>query len=178
AEYWLRRLLSLHDAGAACFPRRMGLDDALWQALRQRLNQPAPGANAARDQRQSVMSELQQTRREEREQLAAWLYGYLAADGAPLHQIIASASLGFNHLWQDLGLDSRAELRLLMTDCFPVLVALNHQNMRWKKFFYRQRCLHQGGELVCRSPSCDDCCEWALCFAPEEAHPPMSRHDA
>ncbi|MCA7000487.1 nitrogen fixation protein NifQ [Dickeya solani] len=167
AEYWLRRLLTLHDAGAACFPRRMGLDELAWQVLRQRLNGPLPQANAARDQRQSLMSELQQTRREERVQLADWLYGYLVEDGAPMHQLIASASLGFNHLWQDLGLDSRAELRLLMTDCFPELVALNHHNMRWKKFFYRQRCLHQDGELVCRSPSCDDCCEWSLCFAPE-----------
>ncbi|NPE72937.1 nitrogen fixation protein NifQ, partial [Dickeya dadantii] len=40
AEYWLRRLLTLHDAGAACFPRLMGLDEAAWLALRQRLNQP------------------------------------------------------------------------------------------------------------------------------------------
>ncbi|WP_307833665.1 nitrogen fixation protein NifQ [Candidatus Symbiopectobacterium sp. 'North America'] len=114
-----------------------------------------------------LLTELQSHRKAECDQLANWLCEHLVEDVAPMHRIIASASLGFNHLWQDLGLDSRVELRELMTDCFPSLVALNVNNMRWKKFFYRQRCLHSEGELVCRSPSCDDCCEWAHCFAPE-----------
>ncbi|ACS84325.1 nitrogen fixation protein NifQ [Musicola paradisiaca] len=165
-ERWLRRLLTLHEAGAACFPRQMGLATSDWRDLLWRLDWPPP-ADAVRDQRQMLMSELQAGRQEEREQLAGWLLQHMAASAAPMHLIIASASLGFNHLWQDLGLDSRAELRDLMTDCFPALVAMNSQNMRWKKFFYRQRCLHTDGELVCRSPSCDDCCEWSHCFAPE-----------
>ena len=80
--------------------------------------------------------------------------------------IIAVASMGFNHLWQDLGLDSRQSLRELMQCCFPELVAMNSQNMRWKKFFYRQQCA-LGGNYVCRAPSCDECVERASCFAPE-----------
>ncbi|WP_251267648.1 nitrogen fixation protein NifQ, partial [Enterobacter hormaechei] len=41
---------------------------------------------------------------------------------------------------------------------------MNQHNMRWKKFFYRQRCLLQQGEVICRSPSCDECRERSACF--------------
>ncbi|AUG99303.1 nitrogen fixation protein NifQ [Pectobacteriaceae bacterium CE70] len=166
-EKWLRRLLSLHDAGTACFPSQMGLNSEAWRGLLWRLAWRVPAPDPQRDQRQALMTELQHARLEESAQLAAWLGLHMAEDASPMHQLIACASMGFNHLWQDLGLDSRAELRELMIDCFPTLVVMNHQNMRWKKFFYRQRCLQMDGDLVCRSPSCDDCCEWALCFAPE-----------
>ncbi|MDP0971933.1 nitrogen fixation protein NifQ, partial [Klebsiella pneumoniae] len=78
------------------------------------------------------------------------------APGAePMAPIVAGAALAFNHLGADLGLDSRAERGRLMRDCFPQLVAQNVHHMRWKKFFYRQRCLQSQGEIVCRSPSCD-----------------------
>ncbi|HIH6656986.1 TPA: nitrogen fixation protein NifQ, partial [Klebsiella michiganensis] len=89
---------------------------------------------------------------------------WMQQEAGPMAQIIAEVSLAFNHLWQDLGLASRAELRLLMIDCFPQLVAMNEHNMRWKKFFYRQRCLLQQGEVICRSPSCDECRERSACF--------------
>lgn len=167
ADYWLRRLLTLYESGAASFPYHMGLSTAAWRALLAQMRWSAASLTPAHQQRLILLTELQSDRKAEYDQLANWLREHLVEDAAPLHRIIASASLGFNHLWQDLGLDSRAELRELMTDCFPSLVALNVNNMRWKKFFYRQRCLHSEGELVCRSPSCDDCCEWAHCFAPE-----------
>lgn len=167
AQRWLRRLLALHESGLACLPPQMGLSLAQWHALLARCAGSPWRPDSARDQRQILMRELQVARREERQQLAEWLAQHQSVDAAPLHDIIACASLGFNHLWQDLGLDSREELRELMCDCFPSLVRLNVHNMRWKKFFYRQRCLHSEGELICRSPSCDDCSEWAHCFAPE-----------
>lgn len=167
AQRWLRRLLTQHEAGIASFPPRMGLPARQWRELLMRCDWPSSCRDGESDRRQALLGELQLHRKREREQLADWLAQHMVADVAPMHRIIACASLGFNHLWQDLGLDSRAELRELMTDCFPSLVTLNVQNMRWKKFFYRQRCLHSEGELVCRSPSCDDCCEWSYCFAPE-----------
>jgi nitrogen fixation protein NifQ len=110
------------------------------------------------------MAELNATREEERQQLSAWLADWMQQGAGPMAQIIAEVSLAFNHLWQDLGLASRAELRLLMSDCFPQLVVMNEHNMRWKKFFYRQRCLLQQGEVICRSPSCDECWERSACF--------------
>lgn len=163
---WLQRLLWLYAHGEGCYPLKMGLDAAQWATLQADFSPPAGQIPSDCLLRQSVMSELNATRTEERQQLAQWLACYMAPDAAPMHLIIASVSLAFNHLWQDLGLHSREELRELMSDCFPRLVEMNTQNMRWKKFFYRQRCLQSDGELVCRSPSCDACCERAHCFEP------------
>ena len=78
-----------------------------------------------------------------------------------------------HHLWQDLGLRSPAELSALMGPV-PRLCALNHTNMRWKRFFYRQIC-SDPGLAVCLAPTCDDCEEKDLCFGPEEG-PALLRH--
>lgn len=93
------------------------------------------------------------------------------AAGAPaaVHEVaetIAVACLGEQHLWQDLGFASRAELSALMRHWFPALVALNAGDMKWKKFFYRQLC-QRAGVLICKSPSCAACSDQPLCFGPE-----------
>ena len=85
-----------------------------------------------------------------------------------LCHIIASASLRDNHLWQDMGLPNRKALSQLMQECFPMLAAKNTHDMKWKKFFYRQLC-EQEEILICKSPNCADCCDYALCFDPKEA---------
>ena len=161
---WLRRLLRLYLRGDGCYPLMMGLDNDAWQALLIRCKMREVAAGQEIIQRRSLLSALNALRHDERVQLAQWLSHSMTPDAAPMHEIIASVSLAYNHLWQDLGLDSRQELRELMTGCFPPLVALNSSNMRWKKFFYRQRCLQQAGEIICRSPSCDECCERQVCF--------------
>ncbi|MDD4885979.1 MAG: nitrogen fixation protein NifQ [Thiomonas sp.] len=85
-----------------------------------------------------------------------------------LAQIISVACLGADHLWQDLHLRSRADLSSLLQDWFPALAARNTNNMKWKKFFYKQLC--ERAELqICKSPSCAACSDYALCFGPEEA---------
>lgn len=86
-----------------------------------------------------------------------------------LAHAIATASMGENHLWQDMGLPSRAVLSTLMTTHFPALAARNSGDMKWKKFFYRQLC-ERAGILICKSPHCADCCDYRLCFGPEEAN--------
>jgi nitrogen fixation protein NifQ len=83
---------------------------------------------------------------------------------------IACASLGDQHLWQDLGLPSRDALSLLIGRWFPALAARNADNMKWKKFFYRQLCLKED-ILICKSPSCAGCPDVGLCFGPETASP-------
>ncbi|TKI03462.1 nitrogen fixation protein NifQ [Martelella alba] len=165
-HYWLRRLRDLYLQGDGCYPLMMGLGAQGWRRLQRDIG--LPEASAAPDSltRRQLMSELIATREDERRQLAQWLADHMPSAAGPMNEIIAGVSLAFNHLWQDLGLQSRAELRELMQDCFPPLVEMNSDNMRWKKFFYRQRCLHQEGELICRSPSCDDCCERSQCFQP------------
>lgn len=80
--------------------------------------------------------------------------------------VVAWGSLGQNHLWQDLFLPSRRELSALLWRWFPDLAARNTQDMKWKKFFYKQLC--ERAELpICKSPSCGVCSDYRMCFGPE-----------
>lgn len=81
--------------------------------------------------------------------------------------IIVTGCSGNNHLWQDLGLWSRSELTQLLEYNFPSLAVKNDQNMKWKKFFYKQLCL-QEGIYICRAPSCAVCIDYNNCFGSEE----------
>ena len=76
---------------------------------------------------------------------------------------IASAAMGENHLWQDMGLPNRQVLSDLMVTHFPTLAAINSGDMKWKKFFYRQLC-QRAGIPICKSPNCSDCCDYRSCF--------------
>lgn len=80
--------------------------------------------------------------------------------------IVAIACMGSDHLWQDLGLPSRAKLSELMALNFPALAHANRHDMKWKKFLYRELCQREG-IYVCASPSCEACKDHALCFGPE-----------
>ena len=81
---------------------------------------------------------------------------------------IASAAMGENHLWQDMGLPNRKVLSDLLNTHFPTLAAQNTGDMKWKKFFYRQLCA-RAGIPICKSPHCADCCDYRICFGPEDA---------
>jgi nitrogen fixation protein NifQ len=91
-----------------------------------------------------------------------------------LAQIVARRSQEPNHLWEDLGLSSRDDLNRLLKRHFPGFFVLNGRNMRWKKFIYRTLCEAEG-LLLCKSPHCEHCCDFALCFEaavlPEPAVP-------
>jgi len=79
---------------------------------------------------------------------------------------IATASMGENHLWQDMGLPNRKVLSDLLAAHFPSLATKNKGDMKWKKFFYRQLC-ERAGIPICKSPHCADCCDYKICFGPE-----------
>lgn len=81
--------------------------------------------------------------------------------------IVCSACMGSDHLWQDLGLFNRAELSALMRRNFPTLAARNVHDMKWKKFLYKQLCIAEG-IYVCRAPSCEECADYDVCFGPED----------
>ncbi len=83
---------------------------------------------------------------------------------------IATACMGDNHLWQDMGLSSRAVLSELMQARFPALFAKNTGDMKWKKFFYKQLC-ERADIFICKSPSCGVCVDYSKCFGPEDAAP-------
>lgn len=80
--------------------------------------------------------------------------------------IVTAGCLGSDHLWQDLGLWSRADLSKLMLDHFAPLALRNDKNMKWKRFLYKQLCESEG-IYVCRSPSCEVCVDYAKCFVDE-----------
>jgi len=87
---------------------------------------------------------------------------------------VAAGCMGDNHLWEDLGLASRASLSALLNAHFPALVAQNTHNLRWKRFFYRQLC--QRAEIsLCKAPSCGVCSDYAACFGGSEDSSPARR---
>jgi hypothetical protein len=80
-----------------------------------------------------------------------------------LARALAVASMGPNHLWEDLGLGSREQLHALMQEHFSALKALNSGHMRWKKFFYRMLC-ERAEIMICKSPHCSQCEDQPKCF--------------
>jgi len=141
--------------------RRFGLELALCIEERWRANFGlAPGAVA-----------LPGPRHQEYDDLVALLTEYAREASEEIHSVgrwLAFSCMGENHLWEDLGLPERPALTNLIGECFPRLRQLNSQNMRWKKFFYKQLC-NREQVFACRAPSCDQCSEFALCF--ESADP-------
>ena len=127
---------------------------------------PAPSPDWA------ALAARMQTRRDEIDDLMGLLRDHTdpAAGSAEAAEAvawaIACASLGDQHLWQDLRLPSRVELSALIGHWFPALAARNTQHMKWKKFFYRQLCLRED-LLICKSPSCGVCSDRSLCFGAE-----------
>ena len=83
-----------------------------------------------------------------------------------LADILIAGCLGDDHLWQDLGLWTRADLSALMWQNFRPLALRNDQDMKWKKFLYKQLC-DTAGITTCRAPSCTVCVDYADCFGPE-----------
>ena len=97
--------------------------------------------------------------------LILWRAGSANDEARWLAAILARRAMETRHLWQDLGLGSRTALSEMIARHLPGLHRANSQNMRWKKFFYRQIC-SDAAFALCLSPSCDDCSERDECFAP------------
>lgn len=83
------------------------------------------------------------------------------------YAVATAATMGENHLWQDMGLPSRRELSELMREHFPTLAAKNTGDMKWKKFFYRQLC-EIADVPICKSPHCAECIDYGDCFGSED----------
>ncbi|MEN9353790.1 MAG: hypothetical protein RL318_1115 [Fibrobacterota bacterium] len=85
---------------------------------------------------------------------------------ATLACILARRCRQTHHLWQDLGLESRAEIGAVMERHFPSLVRRNASGMRWKKFLYRMICADHD-HAYCSAPTCEECEEHGDCFGSE-----------
>jgi nitrogen fixation protein NifQ len=94
-----------------------------------------------------------------------WMGSYEEANWVAV--TLAAGCRGANHLWQDLRLPSRRELSALINQWFPTLAARNVNDMKWKKFFYKQLCEREE-IFICRAPSCGVCSDYHVCFGPEE----------
>lgn len=70
---------------------------------------------------------------------------------------VASHSLMMNHLYQDLGLQSRTEMGKFMKEYFPTLAEGKPKEKLWKKYLYD--CI---GKVA---PACASCDDQVSCFS-------------
>lgn len=84
-----------------------------------------------------------------------------------LAHILTARAAQPGHLWVSMGLFKRTELSAAIRRHLPSLAAANHQNMRWKRYLFKQVCDRNGGTM-CKSPNCGICSDYALCFAEDE----------
>jgi len=171
-----RVIMHAQLSGNITLPHGLGLDLQSYQQLRKALNDielvrmeldwHKEDWELIRE-RAALCGELFAMKEEERDELIALLNSYRNKEdpsSAEMTIIVATACLTKFHLWESLGLQERAQLGELIKHNFPELYALNTKNMRWKRFFYRQLC-EQGGDYICRSPSCEECKSYKECFA-------------
>lgn len=163
---WCQFLLKRQRQGFGILGEHLQLSPQMYAQLLSsgEVGLSTPLKNSEHDKLKAQLLGLQKQRREDEfSELYEWLARFQVHEPWNMAMIVASASLGVHHLWQDLGLPERPMLTQLMNDCFPELGVRNHSAMRWKKFFYRQLCLEHGA-LVCRSPTCDQCSSYSECF--------------
>lgn len=164
-QEWLACMIASWCVGESVLPDTMGLECHDFTALK------ACYVNdyALPDQAPSG-KKLDFTRMLERQDLITLLHHYSRPHNTEIDWIIGllvAACLGNDHLWHDLGLWSRAQLTALLTYNFPELAAKNTQDMKWKKFLYKQLC-EQEGLYLCRAPSCNVCIDYDKCYGSEE----------
>lgn len=162
---WLAQIIASWAVGEGALPDRLGLAPEQFVAL---LASHFPGYMLA----EAAVSghTLDYSRMLEKQDLETLLRQFAAQPGADTEWLIAlivAACLGSDHLWQDLGLWSRADLSAMLAYNFPNLVARNSKDMKWKKFLYKQLCEAEG-LYVCRAPSCEVCKDYQQCFGPED----------
>ncbi|MGA7178678.1 MAG: nitrogen fixation protein NifQ [Thiobacillaceae bacterium] len=159
------RMLASQAAGSGVLPVGLGLSlDAFSRLLLRHF--PRSGPMLGLDSAQWP----DETRVAERQDLVDLMIEHRAGDDdseAWMARIVAAACMGGNHLWQDLGLWNRTDLSRLINENFPSLAAKNERDMKWKKFLYKQLCQREGIH-VCRSPSCEVCVDYTVCFGAEE----------
>ncbi|GAD01752.1 nitrogen fixation protein NifQ [Agarivorans albus] len=172
---WFKLIIHSQLNGQAELPYGLGLDNASYMDLKRTIasddiskqellwKQPY---KAGLRKRAQVLEEVFELRMQERNELSALLFAH-CNDKVPfafqMAIIVATACLSQSHLWHSLGLRNRSELGELLKYNFPLLHQQNTNNMRWKRFFYRQLC-QQGGDYVCRAPSCQECSSYSECF--------------
>lgn len=84
-----------------------------------------------------------------------------------LARIIATRTALPGHLWVAMGLTERPQLTAAIRRHLPTLAKANNQNMRWKRYLYKQVCALNGG-VMCKAPNCGVCSDYHQCFTEED----------
>lgn len=173
---YFKQIIRAQLSGNIVLPHGLGLSSQEYQILRKAMNDAdlmhKELAWYQTDwtfirERAEFCAELFSQQEQERSELITLLTSYRNPKDPSSEQmavVIATACLTKFHLWESLGLIDRAQLGELIQYNFPKLHLLNHDNMRWKRFFYRQLC-EQGGDYICKAPSCGECRSFNECFA-------------
>ncbi len=163
---WLCRMLSSWSVGLGALPEALGLEREDFFRLQSEFFRSLEIPVSAPSGIQADFSRML-----EKDDLIRYLQARAAypkrAETGWITRILVAGCLGDDHLWQDLGLWSRQELSGLIAYNFPKIAAANHQDMKWKKFIYKQLCETEG-IYVCRAPSCDVCVDYPRCFGAED----------
>lgn len=161
----LARMLASWSAGEGALPDCLGLEPEEYRRL---LDTFFPGVRVPE---KALRLPADGSRFPEADDLLALFLSHAQSPRLPetrwIAAVLVAACLGNDHLWQDLGLWSRADLSLLLAYNFPALAMLNTGGMKWKKFLYKKLCEAEG-IYVCRAPSCAVCVDYAHCFGSEE----------
>ena len=164
-QEWLACIIASWCDGQSVLPDYLGLESDQFKQLTDTCFQ---GCNLP--EQAPSGSKLDFSRMLEKEDLVNLLKHYSRPDTLEMNWMIAiivAGCLGSDHLWQDLGLWSRSQLSAMLQYNFPELAAKNNQDMKWKKFLYKQLCEAEGLYL-CRAPSCNVCIDYPKCYGSEE----------
>jgi nitrogen fixation protein NifQ len=161
----LASMLASCQAGIGVMPDRLGLAQPEFTALMDLL---FPGLTL--DSFDQTGRQADQNRTDEYHDVLKLLQdnrAHSCHSEKAMAMIVSQACQGQDHLWQDMGLWSRDQLSALMLRNFPSLAQRNTQNMKWKKFIYKQLC-NAEGIYTCLAPSCEVCVDYDACFGPED----------
>jgi len=152
--------------GETVLPPYLGLNSEQLKHICQSIQYNYPSTfNHQKTQRQ-LYHDLSTLRENERQNLFSLLKDHLCSQdqySEAMTIVLSYACLGSQHLWHDIGFPTRSLLTELFTVYYPGLKAMNNNNMRWKRFLYRQMC-SAGGDYVCRAPSCEICTSFNECY--------------
>ncbi len=158
-------MIASWQAGGGSMPNWLGLPHAAFHCLMEH-HFAGVGMEALTAKGETLARE----RMDELDELVRLMLIDRSGDSASevwMAHMVAAGCMGSDHLWQDLGLWSRADLTALMRRNFPALAARNVKDMKWKRFLYKQLCEAEG-IYTCRAPSCEVCVDYHDCFGPED----------
>ncbi|MDD2759607.1 MAG: nitrogen fixation protein NifQ [Methylomonas sp.] len=162
---WLAQIIASWQSGEGVLPYNLGLNDRQFQQV---LSERFPGYVLESEAPSGMVLDFSRMlEKQDMEQLLRQFAIKQDYETECLITIIVAACLGSDHLWQDLGLWTRADLSAMLTHNFPELAARNNKDMKWKKFLYKQLCEAEG-LYVCRAPSCEVCQDYQNCFGAED----------